>query len=1187
MTQKTISTSNPFASLKLSRKLTYAFLLAALVPMLFIIVLALYQSSSAMQKQIYEQLSAISSIKKSAIERYFSAADVKLKSVAISPFTQDAAIAFKEAYYGVEPEAQSATLSEYYDSVFYPEYKKHNPKQSRPNVDLTKIDGQGKALQMRYIVNNPHPIGEKQNLHQSTSGDRYDIAHTQYHNYFNQLASLFEFHDIFLVDNDTGTVIYSVFKELDFATSLKDGPYADSNIAKAFRLAQLVKGPNELVFVDYQTYLPSYHAPASFIAAPVVVNGRHEATLIYQLSIDTLNQIMSERDGLGESGETYLVGSDGLMRSDSYLDPVNHSVINSFRNPDKGRVDTEAVKRAQSGETGQKIITDYNGNPVLSSYQPIQIFDKQWSLLAEIDEKEAFHETNVLRLFFITSLIITGLVLSFVAIKFARALASPIQALANTIQRVEQEGDFSLRAPVQSADEIGQTAQVFNSMLEALQASISETNQVMDKLSHGDFSQRINVNCRGELDALKQATNYCADSLDTAMAEVNQVMNAMAQGQFDKTITRQLDGDLNVLKENTNATLASLNTTIGEIVSVMTGLESGQFDGEVTADAKGMLGQLKLSVNNSVTSLNSAVTEINQVMSAINQGDFSQRVELPLQGDMEHMKQNINDSMDSLALVLGDINDVMESVSDGKFNVQIESPAEGQLAQIKRSVNHSVENLNTAFNGISNVMRAISQGDFSKRLDLPLKGQLDSLKNDINQSVENLSVILNEITAVMSSVCQGDFSVKVESDANGQLLTLKHDVNTTITTLSEAVSDISCVMMAISQGNFNKKIESSMKGQLDALKTDINHSVNTLSGVVTALAEVMTAMRAGDFNQTITIPLNGQLSTLKEDVNATIQGTSQAINQVTQVLGSIANGNLSSHMEGEYKGVFDILKTDLNRTVDKLTEVIQGIQDAADQVKLNASEIAQSSQLISQKTEEQAAALEQASSSTSSMLEEITEISDQSDNAVALSSDAGDIADEGFSLSNDTVQAIDEVNASSKAINEIVSVIDNLAFQTNLLALNAAVEAARAGEHGRGFAVVATEVRELASKSASSAKQIKEIIGDSHQKVEHGTRLANLSGEKLSQIISSVSTVNASIVKINQSTSQQTLSIKEVNTVVQRLATIVQNNSAVTEETMAAAKHLADRSSEMRSLLSYFNIQAQGPDSEFLQQDVP
>ena len=1183
-----LKNTHSFSSLKLSRKLTYAFLLAALIPMLFIIILALYQSSGAMQKQIYDQLSAISSIKKSAIERYFKAADVKLKSVAINPVTQDAVMAFKNAYYLVEPASEQSPLNDYYQETFYPEYQRHNPKQPKPNIDLARINGQGQALQMRYIVNNPHPIGEKQNLMTSATGDAYDVAHRQYHDYYNQLASLFEFYDIFLVDNDTGNIIYSVFKELDFATSLINGPYADSNIATAFRLAQLIKDPSELVFVDYQTYLPSYHAPASFIAAPIWVNGRHEATLIYQLSIDTLNQIMSEREGLGESGETYLVGSDGLMRSDSYLDPVNHSVINSFRYPEKGSVNTEAVTRAQAGESGQRIIIDYNGNPVLSSFQPIQVFNQTWTLLAEIDEEEAFYEMGVLRIFMITSLLITGLIVTFIAIKFAKALANPIQALAKTIQRVEQEGDFSLRAPVQSSDEIGETAKVFNSMLEALQASINETNKVMDKISHGDFSQRIEVSCRGELDTLKQATNYCASALDSAISEINQVMKAMANGHFEKRITTSLDGDLNTLKDNINSTLVSLDSTIGEIVTVMAGLESGQFDRSVNADAAGMLGKLKTSVNNSVTSLNSAVTEINQVMSAINQGDFNQRVTLPLKGDMEHMKHNINDSMDNLAQVLNDINSVMKSVSDGQFNVSVESPAQGQLAQIKLAVNHSVQNLNTALNAVSKVMEAISKGNFDLRVDLPLKGQLNSLKEDTNQSVENLSIILDEITTVMSSVCQGDFSSQVESEASGQLLTLKHDINTTVTTLRDAVSDISSVMMAISQGNFDKSIESPMKGQLDHLKTDINQSVKSLSGVISALAQVMAAMRAGDFNKTMTLSLSGQLSTLKEDVNATIQDTALAINQVTNVLGSVANGDLSIHMEGEYKGVFNILKTDLNRTVDKLTEVIHGIQDAADQVKLNASEIAQSSQLISQKTEEQAAALEQASSSTSSMLEEFTEVSRQSDNTVALSSEAGNIADEGFQLSTETVQAIDEVNASSKAINEIVSVIDNLAFQTNLLALNAAVEAARAGEHGRGFAVVATEVRELASKSASSAKQIKEIIGDSHRKVEHGTRLANLSGDKLSQIIASVSAVNNSIEKISESTSLQTHSIKEVDTVVQRLAGIVQNNSAVTEETMAAAKHLADRSAEMRSLLSYFSINTPDDIKELKEaQDAP
>ena len=167
-----------------------------------------------------------------------------------------------------------------------------------------------------------------------------------------------------------------------------------------------------------------------------------QATLVFQLSIDALNSIMTEREGLGETGETYLVGPDGLMRSDSYLDPENHSVVNSFKYPSKGNVDTEAFKLAMSGQEGEKVITDYNGQPVLSAYRNIDVFGNNWALLAEIDEQEAFSAVTLLRNVLLGILAVAIAFIVAVAIFFARSLTLPVHDLMATMRRVEKEGDF-------------------------------------------------------------------------------------------------------------------------------------------------------------------------------------------------------------------------------------------------------------------------------------------------------------------------------------------------------------------------------------------------------------------------------------------------------------------------------------------------------------------------------------------------------------------------------------------------------------------------------------------------------------------------------------------------------------------------------------------------------------------------
>ncbi|RXF02529.1 methyl-accepting chemotaxis protein [Pseudoalteromonas sp. PS5] len=1071
-----------FRSLNLTKKLTFAFLVVALVPLIVIISIALNSASNAMTVQVYSQLGAVSEIKKSAVLRYFDTVENKLDAFTANPLIPIMAQEFVTSFTAQESGQNSTKLSRFYDDVFVPKFNQSNSSGIATTNLIDNLSGTGLALQTRYLADNPYPIGEKHKFIETGHLDDYDLAHRSYHPYLLNVAEINEFYDIFIIDPNSGNIVYSVFKEVDFATSLETGPYSNSNLATLYQELKQVTDPSVSAFADYSQYLPSYNAPASFIGKPIVMDGQIVAIIAIQLSIDAINAIMTEREGLGDSGETYLVGPEGLMRSDSFLDPEHHSVVNSFRYPERGKVDTVAVSQALKNQSGQQIIEDYNGEKVLSAFTPVDIFNTRWALLAEIDETEAFSSITSLSQYLTLILAITIILVLFVAYWFSKTLTKPVRELVDTMKSVEQEGNFSLRAPVHSVDEIGLSAQAFNSLLDALQLSITEANRVMNQMASGKFDDRIKVPCRGELETLKEATNHCANTLNRAISELNDISIDMAQGRFDTKLSVPMSGDLEKLKHNINDSLSSINSTMSGIVHVMTNIEQGNFKEKVTV------------------------------------------------------------------------------------------PAKGKLAQLKDAVNNSVQSLSSAIDGISNIMSAMKQGDFSVQLDAPLAGQLDTLKQDINSSMANLDKVMKEIGTVMAGVSNGDFKRQVNVAATGQLAQLKDDINASITSVDVAISEISTVMMAISHGRFDRTIQSGMSGQLDNLKTDINRSVNNLNQVVEELGSVMGAMSEGDFSQKIALPLQGQLQQLKDDVNDSTQQISDAITEVSSVLANIAKGDLSNKVEGDYLGVFAALQHDTNTTIQKLTSVIEGIQTAANYVAQSAGEIAASNTEISQRTEEQAANLEEASASTGNMLDELTKVSNQSGDAVTLARNAENIAKEGGSLSSQTVAAINEVNKASKDINEIVSVIDGLAFQTNLLALNAAVEAARAGENGRGFAVVANEVRELAGRSAASAKQIKEIIANSNQKVEQGTELANDSGEKLEQIVGAVSDVNHNIIKINESTSMQQQAIKEVDLVVQRLTDLIQENSAITEETMAAARQMAEQAHEMRTQLSYFHL---------------
>ena len=214
----------------------------------------------------------------------------------------------------------------------------------------------------------------------------------------------------------------------------------------AFRKANAAGSKDTVVFTDLKTYFPSYEAPAGFVASPIFKDGKKIGILMFQFPLDSLNAIMKTRAGMGQTGETYLVGSDLLMRSDSYLNPEDHSVVASYKHPEKGKVDTEAVQEALKGKTGEDIITDYNGNPVLSAYTPLSFEGLQWALLAEIDAAEAFAAVKALQWVAMVVTLVGVVAIVAIALLITRSITLPVKrVVANLTDLAQGEGDLTVR----------------------------------------------------------------------------------------------------------------------------------------------------------------------------------------------------------------------------------------------------------------------------------------------------------------------------------------------------------------------------------------------------------------------------------------------------------------------------------------------------------------------------------------------------------------------------------------------------------------------------------------------------------------------------------------------------------------------------------------------------------------------
>ena len=314
-------------------------------------------------------------------------------------------------------------------------------------------------------------------------------AEGEENDFYTNFNNSYGYYDLFLL-NPNGLCFYSVCQEADYQTNLVDGKYKDSNLGGLVRKALSTKKSG---FADFEPYEPSNGAAASFIAEPVLdKQGNVEMIVALQMPLDAMNEIMTARAGMGETGETYLVGPDKRMRSDSFLDPEGHSVAASFGGTvEKNGVDTEAATEAISGKTDAKIITDYNGNPVLSAYTPIDVLGVKWALLAEIDEAEAFASIKTMEenaaqarsgllttFFLIVGFSVAGIfaIAFFVAVMISR----PVEKVAVVLKSLAS-GDYTKKVDHIAKDEIGQMATALNTAVEATGKAMNDVKEAAER----------------------------------------------------------------------------------------------------------------------------------------------------------------------------------------------------------------------------------------------------------------------------------------------------------------------------------------------------------------------------------------------------------------------------------------------------------------------------------------------------------------------------------------------------------------------------------------------------------------------------------------------------------------------------------------------------------------------------------
>ncbi len=494
--------------MKIGVKITVTFFAIAFLSMLVIGVISYKRAKSSLEKQSFEKLTAVREMKASQIQDYFKIIQDQLSTSAENPMMIEAMREFKNGYNSIRQElkiddeklnALKEKSNNYFNAEVLPRLNKNMEVKTVLEEEVSHC-AEAVILQNLYIYDNPNNIGVKHKFMRSNDESSYTKAHAKYHPVIKNFLEKFGYYDVFLIDNKTGNIVYTVYKEVDFASCLKDGPYRNTNLASAFKAVKDAKDKTEIRLVDYEPYHPSYNAPSSFIAAPIFDGEEEIGVLVFQMPIDRINDIMTNKQqwvkvGLGTTGETYIVAEDYTLRNQSRfliedstnyfkmladlnVDPKTISKIKNFNSTiGLQEVKTEGTEEALRGVSDTRIFNDYRGVSVLSAFKPLDILNVHWVMLSEIDEAEAFAETTVLRNNIILAFVISLLFVFAASYFVSREITRPLKELTVDAQELGN-GNMDIEIPTGRKDEIGTLADSFKKMQTSIAKLIGDLRHI-------------------------------------------------------------------------------------------------------------------------------------------------------------------------------------------------------------------------------------------------------------------------------------------------------------------------------------------------------------------------------------------------------------------------------------------------------------------------------------------------------------------------------------------------------------------------------------------------------------------------------------------------------------------------------------------------------------------------------------
>lgn len=618
--------------------------------------------------------------------------------------------------------------------------------------------------------------------------------------------------------------------------------------------------------------------------------------------------------------------------------------------------------------------------------------------------------------------------------------------------------------------------------------------------------------------------------------------------------------------------LASSKQDTGQALEAAQSMAEGNFSNSPALDDA--QDHLLHALNQSKHTLAALKEQIAVVEAEHAKGNIQAVIQLDtFNGEYRSMAQAVNRILTLHTDTLHKTGLSLQALGQGNFNAKLEA-LPGDLAMLSQGFESLKTNVQALIQELSSMSVDHANGETETRMDTQhVEGDFKTIANGVNAMVNNYVAEIEKFIAVMDSIGRGDLTAQLEA-MPGKKVAMNKSVDRIRGNLKGIVDSVNWVNAEHEKGNIDMTLRADMfKGQFSLLATSIN---NIVAGHIELNQKAMACVQAfGDGN--FDAPLE-QFPGQKAEINKTIEkvrSNLKALNADAQMLAEAAReGRVTVRANAEkHPGDYRKIVEGMNNTLDMIIEPVLTVKAAAESINIAAKEIAQGNADLSRRTEDQAANLEKTASSMDELASTVKQNAENAKQANHLATQASVVAVKGGDVVNAVVNTMSDINESARKIEDIISVIDSIAFQTNILALNAAVEAARAGEQGRGFAVVAAEVGNLAQRSSVAAREIKELINDSVNKTAEGSRQVEEAGNTMHEIVDSVKRVSVIIGEIASASNEQSAGIAMVNDAVIRMDDVTQQNTALVEEAAAAAESLMDHANELATAVGVFIVE--------------